>query len=165
MDYKKNYATPPDHAMPLSQPTKTPLLPVLLLAAIGMAAAGCAGGGTKVIAEAAGMATTAQEPKPFVQETRPVEAAYMPIGRTFPVEPLCQGDGPAPAPYVPAGQAARFKISPDSRKPNDDCKPRAEFKKIEAELEAKRTANEAAGAEAKSLGATPAPQPAVLPTN
>ncbi|HEY5795827.1 MAG TPA: hypothetical protein VIU82_12495 [Bosea sp. (in: a-proteobacteria)] len=119
--------------MPLSQPTKTPLLPALLLAAIGIAAAGCAGGGTKAIAEAAGMATTAQEPKPFVQETRPADPAYIPVGSAV------------------TRQA--------QRKPVDD------FKKMEAELEAKRTANEAAGTEAKSLGATPPPQPAVLPTN
>lgn len=133
MDYKKNYATPPDHDMPLSQPTKTPLVPVLLLAAIGVAVAGCAGEGTKAIAEAAGMATTAAEPKPFVQETRPADPAYIPVGSSV------------------TRQAAR--------------KPVEDFKKMEAELEAKRAANEAAGTEARSLGATAPPAPAVLPTN
>lgn len=132
MDYKKNYATLPDHAMPLSQPTKTPLLPLVILAAIGMAVAGCAGEGAKAVAEAAGMATTAQEAKPFVKETRPVDPAYIPVG------------------------SAVTRQAP--RKPVDD------FKKMEAELEAKRGANEAAGTAAKSLGATPPPKPAVLPT-
>jgi hypothetical protein len=155
----------PDCVMPFHQPTKTPLLPLLLLAGLAVTAAGCAGEGTKFVAEAAGMATTAGEAKPFVQETRRADTAYMPIGRTFPVDPLCQGDGPAPAPFVPAGQAARYIYRPDPRKPNEGCKPRAEFKKIEAELEAKRTANESAGNEAKALGTTPAPQPAQLPTN
>lgn len=133
IDYKKNYATLPDHTMPFNQSTKTPLLPLLLLAALGMAAAGCAGEGSKAVAEAAGMATTAGEAKPFVQETRPIDPAYIPVGSAV------------------ARQAPR--------KPVDD------FKKLEAELDAKRTANEAAGTAAKSLGATPPPKPAVLPTN
>lgn len=119
--------------MPFHQPTKMPLLPLLLLAALGMAAAGCAGEGSKFVAEAAGMATTAQEAKPFVRETRPADPAYIPVG------------------------SAVTRQAP--RKPVDD------FKKMEAELEAKRTANEAAGTEAKTLGATPPPKPAVLPTN
>ncbi|PTM43538.1 hypothetical protein [Bosea sp. 124] len=151
--------------MPFDLPTKKPLAALLLLATLGVAAAGCAGEAGKVVAEAAGMATTPQESKPFVQETRPSDPAYMPIGRTFPVDPLCQGDGPAPPPFVPAGQAAHFTFTPESRKPNEGCKPRAAFKKIEAELDAKRLSNEAAGNQAKSLGATPPPKPATLPTN
>jgi hypothetical protein len=131
--YKENSTTLPDHVMPFNQPTKTPLLPLLLLAAMGMTAAGCAGEGGKFVAEAAGMATTAQEAKPFVQETRPADPAYIPVG------------------------SAVTRQAP--RKPVDD------FKKMEAELEAKRTANEAAGTQARSLGATPPPKPAVLPTN
>jgi len=165
IDYKENSTTPPDHVMPFDLPTKKPLLSLLLLAALGTAAAGCAGEASKVVAEAAGIATTAQEPKAFVVESRPVDPTYVPIGRAFPVEPLCQGDAPAPAPFVPAGQAARFIYQPDTRKPGDACKPRALFKTIETELEAKRLQMDAAGSAAKTLGSTPPPKPAVLPTN
>lgn len=119
--------------MPFEQPTKKPLAALLLLAALGVAAAGCAGEAGKVVAEAAGMATTPQEAKPFVQETRPADPAYIPVG-----------------------SAVRREAE---RKPVD------EFKKMEAELEAKRISNEAAGNQAKSLGATPPPAPAILPTN
>ncbi len=150
--------------MPFDQPTKKPFPLLLLLATLGTAAAGCAGETSKVVAEAAGMATTAQEAKPFVQETRPANPDYMPIGRTFPVEPLCQGET-APPPYVPGGQAAHFSFPPTPAAKPGECKPRAAFKKIEAELDAKRAANEAAGTQAKSLGATPPPKPAQLPTN
>jgi len=149
--------------MPPHQPTKTPFPSLFLLGVLGLSAAGCAGEGGKVIAEAAGMATTTQEAKPFVQETRPTDPAYMPIGREFPVKPLCQGTAPAPAPFVPAGQAAKFVYRPDTRNPNEDCKPRTDFKKLEAELEAKRTANEAAGNTAKALGTTAPPKPAPVP--
>lgn len=38
-----------------------------------------------------------------------------------------------------------------------------EFKALEAELEAKRISNEAAGTQAQGLGKTPPPAPAVLP--
>jgi len=88
---------------------------------------------TPVVAEAAGMATTPQEAKPFVQETRPTDMAYVPVGS------------------VVTREAAR--------------KPVADFKTMEAELEAKRISNEAAGTQAKALGATPPPAPATLPTN
>lgn len=150
--------------MPQARLQSTPLLPLLMLTGLAVAVAGCAGETGKSVAEAAGMATTAAEPKPFVRETRPSDPTYIPIGTTVQVNPLCEGDTPRPA-FVPQGQAARFLYRPDGRKPNEDCKPRAEFKKIEAELEAKRTANEAAGNVAKTLGSTPAPKPAVLPTN
>lgn len=153
-----------DHDMPFDQPTKKPLPLLMLLAALGMAAAGCAGEAGKVVAEAAGMATTAQEAKPFVQETRPADPQYMPIGRKSAVEPLCQGET-APPPYVPAGQAAHFSFPPTPAPKPGECKPRAAFKAIEAELDAKRISNEAAGNQAKSLGATPPPKPALLPTN
>ncbi|OYW98212.1 MAG: hypothetical protein B7Z14_15540 [Bosea sp. 32-68-6] len=136
-----------------------------MVAGLTVAAAGCAGEAGKSVAEAAGMATTAAEPKPFVRETRPSDPSYTPIGSTLPVNPLCQGDAPPPPSFVPAGQAAHFTYRPDGRNPNEDCKPRAEFKKIEAELDAKRTANEAAGTRAKKLGSTPAPKPATLPTD
>lgn len=151
--------------MPQARLQSIPLLPLLMVAGLAVVAAGCAGEAGKSVAEAAGMATTAAEPKPFVVETRRADAAYIPIGTTLPVNPLCQGDGPAPPPYVPAGQAAHFTYRPDPRKPNEDCKPRAAFKTIEAELEAKRVSNEAAGTQAKTLGSTPAPKPATLPTN
>ncbi|KRE07529.1 hypothetical protein ASE63_22800 [Bosea sp. Root381] len=111
-----------------------PIRSLLIASALAVAAAGCAGGATKVVAEAAGMATTAQEAKPFVQETRPANPAYIPVGSSV------------------TRQAPR--------KPVDD------FKKVEAELEAKRLANEAAGNQARALGsATVPPQPAKLPTN
>ncbi len=56
--------------------------------------------------------------------------------------------------YIPVGSS----ITRDApRKPVDD------FKKIETNLEAKRTANEAAGNEAKALGTTPPPKPAEIP--
>lgn len=150
--------------MPQARLQSTPLLPLLMLTGLAVAVAGCAGETGKSVAEAAGMATTAAEPKPFVRETRPSNPTYIPIGTTVQVNPLCEGDTPRPA-FVPQGQAARFLYRPDGRKPNEDCKPRAEFKKIEAELEAKRSANEAAGNVAKTLGSTPAPKPAAIPTN
>ncbi|MFC5507518.1 MULTISPECIES: hypothetical protein [Hyphomicrobiales] len=150
--------------MPQARLQSTPLLPLLMLTGLAVAVAGCAGETGKSVAEAAGMATTAAEPKPFVRETRPSDPTYIPIGTTVQVNPLCEGDTPRPA-FVPQGQAARFLYRPDGRKPNEDCKPRAEFKKIEAELEAKRSANEAAGNVAKTLGSTPAPKPAAIPTN
>lgn len=113
---------------------KMPFSPLLIASALALGAAGCAGGATKVVAEAAGMATTPQEAKPFVQETRPANAAYIPVGSSVTRE--------AP------------------RKPVD------EFKKMEAELEARRLAIEAAGNQARTLGsATVPPQPAQLPTN
>lgn len=117
--------------MSLPQPTRMKLLPLLLVASWAMAVGGCAGG--KVVAEAAGMATTTQEPKPFVQESRPVDAAYIPVGSTV------------------------TRAAPR--------RPVADFKAMEAELEAQRVANEAAGARARALGSTPPPAPAVLPTN
>jgi hypothetical protein len=150
--------------MPQARLQSTPLLPLLMLTGLAVAVAGCAGETGKSVAEVTGFATTAAEPKPFVRETRPGEVAYIPIGTTIQTNPLCEGDTPKPA-FVPSGQAARFIYRPDPRKPNEDCKPRAEFKKIEAELEAKRLANEAAGTEAKTLGSTPAPLPATIPTN
>ena len=90
--------------------------------------------GFKGVAEAAGMATTPQQSKAFVRETRPAEVQYIPVGSSV------------------------TRTAP--RKPVDD------YKKIESELEAKQKANEAAGETAKSLGATPPPEPAkVQPQN
>lgn len=119
--------------MPFAPMTRMPLPTLLLVAALAATVAGCASGPGRVVAEAAGMATTPQEAKPFVQETRPVDPAYVPVGS------------------VVTREAPR--------------KPVADFKTMEAELEAKRISNEAAGNQAKALGATPPPAPAQLPTN
>lgn len=53
--------------------------------------------------------------------------------------------------YVPVGSA----ISREAKR-----KTVAEFKQLEAELEAKRISNEAAGSQAQTLGMTPPPAPA-----
>lgn len=53
--------------------------------------------------------------------------------------------------YVPVGST----IKRDAKR-----KTVEEFKKLEAELEAKRISNEAAGSQAQSLGKTPPPAPA-----
>lgn len=58
--------------------------------------------------------------------------------------------------YVPVGSTVSREAK---RKSVED------FKKLEAELEAKRTSNEAAGVQAQELGKTPPPKPAVLPSN
>lgn len=97
---------------------------LLALGALGLATAGC----SKDIAEATGMATTAQESKPFVRESRRADADYIPVGSSV--------------------------TRTAQRKPPDD------FKKLEAELEAKRLSNEAAGTHAQQLGSTPPPAPA-----
>ncbi|MBX9907889.1 MAG: hypothetical protein K2Z25_04175 [Beijerinckiaceae bacterium] len=132
------------------------------LAIAGALAACSSDGPVKGVAEVAGLATTPQESKPFVRETRPADPAYIPVGRVFPEDPLCFGETPPP-PYNPTGTAARF-ARPVERKATDACKPRADFKNIEAELEAKRLANDAASTQAKALGqALPPPKPAVIP--
>ncbi|MDR6870852.1 hypothetical protein J2Y55_001860 [Bosea sp. BE125] len=134
---------------------------------LALSLAGCAGEGpVKTVAEVAGIATTPQEAKSFVQQTRPVDPAYIPINKTIAVNPLCAGPTPPPA-YTPTGQAARFTAPVPDQKPTDPCKRRAEFKQIESQLEARRIANDAAGSQAVSLGkALPAPAPAAaLPTN
>lgn len=110
----------------------------VFLAAIACAPllAACAGDGPlKGVAEVVGFATTPQEAKPFVQETRPANAAYVPVQSSVKREAV--------------------RITPEA------------FKAIEAELEAKRLSNEAAGVQAKQLGTQlPPPAPAtVLPTN
>ncbi len=103
----------------------TRLLPILSVAAsLGVAAAGC----SREVSEATGFATTTQEAKPFVRETRPASTEYIPVGTSA------------------VRQAPRKQVT--------------EFKSIEAELEAKRISNEAAGAQARQLGATPPPAPA-----
>jgi len=110
------------------------LFSFLLLAATGLVMAGCANDGAgKAVAEAAGMATTPQESKPFVKESRLAGADYIPVGSV---------------------------ITREAKR-----KPVADFKTLETELEAKRLGNEAAGTQAKALGATPPPQPAIIPTN
>lgn len=53
---------------------------VALLAALG----GCVGEGsaTRSVAEVTGLATTPQDSKPWVQQTRRAEADYIPVGTT-----------------------------------------------------------------------------------
>lgn len=120
--------------MPILKPAKKLFGTGVLLAAAGLVLAGCgASEGVKGVAEAAGMATTPQESKAFVRETRPAEVEYIPVGSSV------------------------TRNAP--RKPVED------FKKIEAQLEAKRMANEAAGNAARALGTTSAPEPAKVPTN
>jgi|GEM_PF-1410262 len=153
-------------ALPRPDPTVWARLmraPLPAALAVAVALAGCSSDGpVKGVAEVAGLATTAQESKPFVRESRTADPAYIPVGRVFPEEPLCFGETPPP-PYVPTGTAANF-ARPVERKATDACKPRANFKSIEAELEAKRLANDAASTQAKALGrALPPPKPAVIP--
>lgn len=153
--------------MPIEMPARKPLRIAAAVAAIGIVLAGCASDeGVKGMAEAAGMATTPQESKSFVRETRRGDQAYIPVGSTSGVDPLCPGPKPPP-PYVPTGDAARFTAPKPARGPNDPCKKRSNFERIEAQLEAKRQANESAGNQARALGATqaPAPAPARIPTN
>lgn len=152
-----------EELMPIEMPAGKPLRIVAAMAVFGIVLAGCAGDeGVKGVAEAAGMATTPQEAKSFVRESRPAQMAYIPVGSTIPVDPLCAGPKPPPA-YVPTGDAARFAAPKPARGANDPCKKRSDFEKIEAQLEAKRKANESAGNQANALGRTPAPQPAQLP--
>jgi hypothetical protein len=136
----------------------------LALGALALALAACAGDGpVKGVAEIAGIATTPQDPKDFVTASRPVDPEYVPISRTVAGTPLCDGDTP-PAPYVASGNAARFEKPTSDRKPGQACKPRAAFKQIEAELEAKRVSTDAAGVQAKALGQVlPPPKPAEIP--
>lgn len=149
--------------MPIDLSAKKPLLLSVALLA-GAALAGCAGeGGLKGPAEAIGMATTPQESKAFVRETRPAGSEYIPVGTRIPVAQLCAGPTPAPA-YVPSGQAARFATPKPIYDPNEACKPRSDFKAIETRLDGMQKTNQAAGETAKALGAsTPAPKPANIP--
>lgn len=141
---------------------KSLLLSVALLA--GAALAGCAGEvGLKGPAEAVGMATTPQESKAFVRETRSAEMEYIPVGTKIPVAQLCQGPTPPPA-YVPSGQNARFAAPKPIYDSKEPCKPRSDFKSIEGRLDGLQKTNEAAGNTAKALGAsTQPPKPADLP--
>lgn len=151
--------------MPTDLSVKALPLPLLLLGA-AFALAGCASDGdlVKAPAEAVGLATTAQEPKAFVRESRPAQTEYIPVGQDLRSSQLCPGPTPPPA-YVPAGQAARFRAPSPIRDPKEPCKPRANFENIQKQLEAKQKANEAAGNAAKALGTTAAPKPAQIPTN
>ncbi|MBN9443535.1 MAG: hypothetical protein ACTHP8_13255 [Bosea sp. (in: a-proteobacteria)] len=149
-------------------PTEFPAKKLLLLSTLlwaGAALAGCAGddGLVKGPAEAIGMATTPQESKAFVRATRPDDMAFIPVGSTIPVAQLCPGPTPPPA-YTPSGTSAHFATPKPIADPGEACKPRADFKGIEARLEAKQKTNEAAGNTAKALGAaTTPPKPAQIP--
>lgn len=131
----KQNSEKPEQPMPLEMSATKSLMAMLAPAAIALALGGCAGDGpVKTVAEVAGMATTPQESRKFVQDTRPTDSQYIPVGTV-------------------AKRDATRKTVP-------------EFKAIEAQLEAQRTSNDAAGTQAKQLGSTPPPKPAeVLPTN
>lgn len=161
---KQNAGPAPDTPMPLDLPAMNRSSCLIGLFALGLALSACAGDGpVKVVAEVAGLATTPQDSKDFVVATRPVDPAYVPISQTVAALPLCDGDTPPP-PYVASGVAAHFPAAPSDRKPGQACKPRAKFKQIEAELEAKRVSTDAAGAQAKALGQVlPPPKPAEIP--
>lgn len=153
---------------PLTMPPST--LPPSLAArcsvvALCLALAGCGSDGpVKGAFEIAGLATTAQESKPFVKETRPDDPAYVPVGRVFAERPLCKAT-PGPLQLAPATETNILgRTVAIERLPPEPCKPRAEFKSIETELESKRLANEAESARAKALGqALPPPKPPVIP--
>jgi hypothetical protein len=67
--------------MPIETPAKKPLLIPAALVVLGMTLAGCGSDeGFKGVAEAAGLATTPQESKSFVRESRPADLEYVPIG-------------------------------------------------------------------------------------
>ncbi|WP_377847521.1 hypothetical protein [Bosea sp. UC22_33] len=79
--------------MPTEISAKKLLLIPAALVVVGTALAGCGSGeGFKGVAEAAGLATTPQESKAFVRETRPADLEYVPIGssvtRTAPRKPV-----------------------------------------------------------------------------
>lgn len=139
------------------------LLPALVVVGLGLA--GCVGEGPgKSVAEATGLATTPQESKPFVQASRAPDVDYIPVGRGFGKPALCKNAAtPPPGPTTVRGKTATFVLVQTPA--TADCTPAAPFKTIEAELEAKRVSNDAAGVQARALGATPPPKPAVLPTN
>lgn len=69
-------------------------------------------------------------------------------------KPFVREARPTSTEYVPVGSTAT-RAAPR--------KQVSEFKSLEAELEAKRISNEAAGTQAKQLGATPPPAPAIVP--
>jgi Flp pilus assembly protein TadD len=94
-----------------------------------------------------------------VSSDGPVKAVAEATGlATTPQEskPFVRATRRAEADYVPVGTVA-------TREARRKTVP--EFKTLEAELEAKRISNDAAGAQAKVLGATPPPKPAIVPTN
>lgn len=119
--------------MPIDISAKRAFLGLVVPAALALG--GCAGDGTvKSAAEAVGLATTAQESRAFVRETRPSDPAYIPVGT------------------VATRTAKRKTVE--------------EFKQLENQLEARRSVNEARGAQARTLGTTAPPKPAeAQPTN
>ncbi|RYE34641.1 MAG: hypothetical protein EOP23_03770 [Hyphomicrobiales bacterium] len=67
--------------MPTEISAKKLLLIPAALVVVGTALAGCGSDeGFKGVAEAAGLATTPQQSKAFVRETRPADLEYVPIG-------------------------------------------------------------------------------------
>jgi hypothetical protein len=68
-------------------------------------------------------------------------------------KPFVQATRPATTDYIPVGTT----VSRTARQKTPE-----EFKALEAELEAKRLSNDAAGSQAKTLGATQAPPPAAV---
>lgn len=147
----------------LPAPARRRAVPLAVLACAAWLAGCSSDGPVKGVAEIAGLATTAQEAKPFVRETRPVDPAYVPVGRVFAERPLCKAV-PGPLSLEPQTERDLLGRTVVVREAPEPCKPRAQFKTIEAELEAKRIANDAASTQAKALGqALPPPKPAVLP--
>ncbi|PZO01992.1 MAG: hypothetical protein DCF30_05975 [Hyphomicrobiales bacterium] len=136
---------------------------VLVIGVSGVLA-GCVGEGsaTKTVAEATGFATTANEPKAWVVESRSSNSDYIPIGTVVVSNPLCSDTLPRPG-IEKDWLGREYEVS----RPVEPCKRKADFKKIEAGLQTKGQSNIAQGERARSLGkALPPPAPAkTLPAN
>jgi len=88
---------------------------------------------------------------------RDIAAAVGAGPRTAPTPDFVAQSRPQNLDYLPIGTAEEGRPTP--------ARSAAEIKAAEAELEALRTRNEAAGATAARLGGTPPPEPIKLPVN